>query len=247
VGVLETGLIGEIKDINNSRVEVTYLDWDKNTNIKEIKIDREYKGLESPYKDLFSGDTVVSYKAIKKLRYVANVSKYVMDDSGVYIKQSYIDFSYYKVYKQIIDGKLDISEINNDKVLVGSIEYWKVGNNYWDVYFYTKKEAEELSKTLINCYNCFNCSNLVYCSNLVGCDDCTKCSYGFVLNSCTGCIDMEYCYNCKKSRRTQHSNDCEDVHDCTFCDGCTGCTNCIGLRNLEFKQDLLKEDVISID
>lgn len=41
-------------------------------------------------------------------------------------------------------------------------------NNKWNAHLYTKDDAENYSKTLINCIDCDNCDNCVNCYNCNG-------------------------------------------------------------------------------
>ena len=50
--------------------------------------------------------------------------------------------------------------------------------NKWDASLYTKKQAEEIRKTLLDCEKCINCSN---CTDCISCRDCIECV------ECTAC------------------------------------------------------------
>lgn len=60
--------------------------------------------------------------------------------------------------------------------------YWEFENgNKFSKYRHSYKDAEKLSKTLINCKNCIDCYN---CKN---CNNCEFCLF------CENCVDCQHC------------------------------------------------------
>ena len=75
-------------------------------------------------------------------------------------------------------------------VVIKDKKYWEdIHGNKRTADNYTETDAESISKTLVNCYNCIDCSycedckNCTDCKHCVACYDCTSCTY------CTGCIE----------------------------------------------------------
>ena len=95
--------------------------------------------------------------------------------------------------------------------------YWvDKNNNKWEVDFYTEKEAEKHSKSLVNCIECVNCIDCRDCIDCRNCRNCRDCE------DCKDCIDCEDCRNCR---------DCEDCRNCIECIECIDCEDCIDCRN----------------
>ena len=66
--------------------------------------------------------------------------------------------------------------------------------NKWTVEYFNVKEAEKLSKSLIDCHNCVDCKNCSYCNNCKDCESCVACE---VCVNCDACDSCEFCANCK--------------------------------------------------
>lgn len=108
-------------------------------------------------------------------------------------------------------------------------------NNKWNAHLYTKNDAENYSKTLINCINCDSCDN---CQNCVRCQNC---------DNCVDCVDCQNCVNC---------DSCDNCQNCVNCDNCNGyvanpsryITKNIGSRysQTHFYYGKTKEDSMSI-
>ena len=89
--------------------------------------------------------------------------------------------------------------------------YWMDSNgNKWNMFKYTKKDAEKLSKTLIDCYDCKDCE---HCYNCICCDTCTFCSD---CNNCTYCDYCDKCTQCADCRQLTGCNMCEYIRACTI-------------------------------
>ena len=80
-------------------------------------------------------------------------------------------------------------------------------NNKWNTDKYSKDEALQLSKSLINCSNCRDCYNCSICR------DCRGCSY------------CHYCRDCRDC------SDCLDCLDCSYCSNCSSCSFCLDFKN----------------
>lgn len=96
--------------------------------------------------------------------------------------------------------------IKKDSTIRKEGEYWVDQNdNKWDIKYYSEKEVEKYSASLLDCSYCINC---IYC---VRCRGCNGCSY------CNHCIDCSYCNTC---------NGCEYCSNCYYCGDCVYCTDC---------------------
>lgn len=60
--------------------------------------------------------------------------------------------------------------------------YFDKNNNKWNIEKYSKKQAIELSKALINCTNCIDCRS---------CRSCSSCSYCSYCSDCHSCSDYK--------------------------------------------------------
>lgn len=89
---------------------------------------------------------------------------------------------------------------------------WEVDGNFWSKSKYSKAQALELSKSLINCRNCIDCLNCVNCSDCISCYGCENCG------SCVECI------NCKECKS------CIDCIDCLRCGACVGLSHNLELN-----------------
>jgi len=79
------------------------------------------------------------------------------------------------------------------KQVIDNKEYWvDYKNNKWSCDKYTEEQAEELSKTLVGCYNCTDCKNSVCCKE---CTNCKGCLFCFYCTNCTGCAECTLCHN----------------------------------------------------
>lgn len=81
-------------------------------------------------------------------------------------------------------------------------------NNRWDTCFYTEGEAENCSKTLINCADCDNCVNCVNCINCTDCTDCDNC------DNCQNCVDCVSCVRCCNCIRCRNCVNCDNCNEC---------------------------------
>lgn len=88
------------------------------------------------------------------------------------------------------------------------IDGWWIdnNNNKWLAEWYSKKEAKELSKSLIDCKDCVGCSHCINCSK---------------------CIESHVCINCLE---------CVDCFSCTICVACVNCHYCLISEKLSFKE-----------
>ena len=82
------------------------------------------------------------------------------------------------------------------KLQIKQIGKWWVdkNNNMWDCNVFKQEQAEQFSKTLIDCYNCVNCYNCRNCCSCFYCHDCYLCHY---CNSCNSCQDCCFCHKCR--------------------------------------------------
>lgn len=95
-------------------------------------------------------------------------------------------------------------------------------NNKWDTYYYTLDEAEEISRSMINCFDCRNCRSCSfcrYCINCFDCRNCHNCSYCRACSNCCECKGCTYCADCM---------DCIDCGECAYCRYCSSCKGCRG-------------------
>ena len=83
-------------------------------------------------------------------------------------------------------------------------------NNSWNCNTNTKKQAEEKSKSLINCWNCWNCRDCWNCWNCWNCRDCWNCW------NCRDCWSCWNCWNCRNCRGCQDCQDCQDFKSNPF-------------------------------
>lgn len=100
--------------------------------------------------------------------------------------------------------------------------FWTdANNNKWECSFYTETNAEQLSKTLVNCRNMINCSyctNCSYCMDCKGCSDCRECTNCSFCNACRDCANCSYCdgcSNCENCRRSKNCKGCRECKDCS--------------------------------
>lgn len=109
--------------------------------------------------------------------------------------------------------------------------YWVDKNgNKWSAEYCTKKGAERLSETLINCFNCVNCINCKNCEYCLNCTDCFRCF------ECYGCERCEKCYNC---------DNCKNCIDCGYCLNCIDCIECFNQKEKVGKEN--QRNKINID
>lgn len=82
--------------------------------------------------------------------------------------------------------------------------YVDANNNRWSASKYTVEEAEDASKSMVNCRNCEDCHDCkdtvdsVRCENLENCRDCRDCRdcrNGENLDNCEDCDGLENCYD----------------------------------------------------
>lgn len=122
-------------------------------------------------------------------------------------------------------------------IVLGDTEFWEdSSHNCWTKEFYSKKEAEVLSKTMFNSSYNFDCSNL---------DNCVKC---LACHFCYNCVDCICSYDCSDCENTNDSYNCERLEDCDFChdskdskkcnrcykvENCENCTNCSVLEDCQ--------------
>lgn len=113
--------------------------------------------------------------------------------------------------------------------------YWMdENNNRWDCGIYTKEQAEDFSKSLVNCYNCCNCMNCNNCCNCNYCENCHNCGYCNNCHYCNNCENCYYCYyssNCRDCHSCRNCNNCNKCHDCHNCNNCRYCYNCSNCRD----------------
>lgn len=88
-------------------------------------------------------------------------------------------------------------------------KYWVIGSNKWSKELYTKEEAKQYAKTLINCENCIDCR---FCQNCQNCD---------------GLLFCQNCQNCCVCTHSRWLNDCVDVYYSAYL---------TGAREVEFTQ-----------
>ena len=99
--------------------------------------------------------------------------------------------------------------------------FWTdANNNKWECEFFSEIEAEQLSKTLVNC------ENLVNCRNMANCNDCTNCGYCNDCTNCKGCSECKGCRDCKNCIGCRDCRDCNGCGYCSFCINCKGCSEC---------------------
>ena len=104
--------------------------------------------------------------------------------------------------------------------------YWTdENNNRWDIEIYTEEQAENFSKSLVNCRNCYNCHD---CRNCRNCHDC---------RNCCDCCDCDYCYNCCYCRNCRCCNNCYNCCYCRNCRNCDYCHDCRNCRNCDYCHD----------
>lgn len=140
--------------------------------------------------------------------------------------------------KQKGEQKMKNSEIVNNNM------YWIDGNgNKWQMNLYSKEEAEYMSSTLINCYDCNNCYNLENCSScqyIHNSKDCKYCIHGYNLKKCINCQDVNNSENCDYCKKSNHLYNCEGIkfshhlYDCSACwnsYNCYNCSDCEWLKN----------------
>ena len=74
--------------------------------------------------------------------------------------------------------------------------HWVIGTNKWNAKAFSKKEAELMSITMINCKNCINCSDCTNCNYCSDCHNCVNCDYSHNCDDCMKCNYCNYCYLC---------------------------------------------------
>jgi hypothetical protein len=86
--------------------------------------------------------------------------------------------------------------------------YWTdENNNRWNRDRYTKDQAEQLSKKMINCKYCTDCT------------DCNSCDY------CYSCDSCDYCNSCNFCKFCNSCDSCYSCYSCDYCDYCNSCKN----------------------
>ena len=99
-------------------------------------------------------------------------------------------------------------------------------NNSWNCNLYTKEQAEEYSKSLIDCRDCSSCTYCSSCSECRDCSSCRDCSYCRDCRDCSycrDCRDCSYCLDCSSCRDCLDCSSCRDCRDCTYCSSCCDC------------------------
>lgn len=117
--------------------------------------------------------------------------------------------------------------------------YWVDENeNKWYANSCSKKQAEEFSKTLIDCVGCRDCRNCVGCQDCNGCTGSNYCQHCTSCHGCISCSWCSHCFNCRNCNdciRCEKCNDCWSSHDCkdsnylTICMKCINCQRSTGL------------------
>lgn len=114
--------------------------------------------------------------------------------------------------------------------ITSSDYYWIDSNgNRWSNVKYTKEEALEFSRTLINCSGCINCS---YCDDCRQCEDCHYCY------CCKGSAKCKFCRDCKQCSECYHCSDCSHCSYCDMCDNCYCCTEVRAMINCDECADI---------
>ena len=148
---------------------------------------------------------------------------------------------YCNIVRYTIDVKLDNAQTYEEEKMENETQkidgYWVIGTNKWNADIFTKEEAENEEKTLINCSNCIDCiscSNCNDCSFCIGCNNCVKCHFCracddcIFCHSCSGCKDCQNCINCSNCIGCIGCSACDD---CSFCRDCRGCRDCNDCHN----------------
>ena len=105
--------------------------------------------------------------------------------------------------------------------------YWvDENNNRWDIEIYTEEQAEEFSKSLVNCYNCYNCCDCHDCDNCYDCENCT------------------HCLNCRNCNNSKSCNSCYDCDNCDWCYKCHRCNYCYECREYKNNPQRYVTDII---
>lgn len=85
-------------------------------------------------------------------------------------------------------------------------KYWVIGSNKWSKSIYTKEEAEEYAKTLINCKWCINCKfcrDCVNCRDLFYCENCFHCYLCGFSEALKSCEEVFYSYNLVGAKKVE--------------------------------------------
>lgn len=96
-------------------------------------------------------------------------------------------------------------------------------NNKWANSFFTLEEAAEISRSMINCFDCRNCRSCSFCRNCSNCCDCRNC-YG--CSYCRNCSNCRQCEGCTYCDGCTHCIDCDECADCYYCNSCGFCRGC---------------------
>lgn len=89
--------------------------------------------------------------------------------------------------------------------------------NSWPASKYKRKEAQQLSITLVNCSHCFDCRECTNCVSCTGCSNCLDCMGCIECTSCEGCTSCSACdssrdcTHCTRADRTETACFCSDV------------------------------------
>ena len=121
------------------------------------------------------------------------------------------------------DFKINDSKIEDDIKFFGHIDrmykfveetdefYIYENNNKYSKDLYSRQEADQAIKTIINSRNLLNCIKCIDSSDSSFCKGCFWCTESKNLLNCTFCYRCEYSIGCK---RCSYTNDAEY---CTFC------------------------------
>ena len=79
--------------------------------------------------------------------------------------------------------------------------YVDENNNKWSKSKYTLVEAQKLSNSLIECYECIDCEYCIRCAFCVDCENCIDCEYCFSSSYCRECYECLECDDCERVQR----------------------------------------------
>lgn len=116
-------------------------------------------------------------------------------------------------------------------ITYSQVEYWTDKyQNKWDKTKFSEKEAEYLSKTLIDCQDCINSS---FCYNCHTCIEITNCQYCVRCNNCHESNDCQFCYKCLN---------CHYCIRCINCEKCIRCYHLINISNMSAYEHITEND-----
>ena len=102
--------------------------------------------------------------------------------------------------------------------------YWiDESENCWDSKIYSEQEAQQASKSLVNCYKCVNCADCENCHHNQNCRDCQN---SYDCHDCFDCVDCNCCKNCLACVTCSDCHDCSNCHNCSYCHNCHNCYYC---------------------